>query len=157
MYSDEFSRFAEIEYCQAKKELERLLDLWDDAMWYHSEVSGFQKWKAPWYVSFPGSSVEMYSQNHLKEGKSYAFYYTGTVEDAAPLPPMIVFAELQPARDLCDAKKAQLRAAYDWAPGGARYEGHLQSEGAKAYVLLSDKREKRDDSRDASTGNGTGL
>ena len=156
MYHDEFARFAEIEYSNAKKELERLLDLWDDAMWYHSEVSGFQKWKEPWYTNFPGSKVEMYSQNHLKED-SYKFYYIGVVENAAQLPPMIVYAELQPARDLCDAKKEQLRAAYDWAPGGAKYEGHLQSEGARAYVLLSDKREKRDDSRDASAGNGIGL
>jgi hypothetical protein len=143
---DEFTKFAEAEYYQAKKEVERLEDLWEDARWYHSEVAEFKKWSPPWYTSFPGSLVEMFSQNHIKES-TYEYYYRGAVEMAPLLPPMIVYAELQPARELRDLKFVQLKAASDWAPGGPKYNEHLQSEGAIAYALLSNKTKNDSDSR----------
>lgn len=159
MFDEEFSRFAEMEYYEAKKELERLEDLWDDAKWYHSEVSTFKNWKAPWYTSFPGSSVEMYSQDHTSEDP-YDFYYIGTVENAPELPPMIVYSEIQLARALYDTKREQLQATHDWAPGGAKYAVHLESEGAKAYAFLSDKFKKEDGIRqgrgEATRGDGHG-
>lgn len=138
MFSDEFVKFAELEFYNAQKEVERLEDLWDDARWYNSEVQAFFKWKGPWYISYPESLVEMFSHDHLRES-NYEYYYRGAIESAPLLPPMIVYSELQPARELRDLKRKQLSALQDWAPGGKMYESHLQSEGAKAYSLLSNK------------------
>ena len=143
MFSDEFVKFAELEFYNAQKEVERLEDLWDDAMWYNSEVQAFFNWKGPWYTSSPESVVEMFSQDHLHES-NYEYYYRGTIDSAPLLPPMIVYSELQPARELRDLKRKQLSALQDWAPGGKMYELHLQSEGAKAYSLLSNKLESNE-------------
>lgn len=54
---------------------------------------------------------------------------------------MIVYAELELARaPVPSHNKEQLRNAYEWGPGGYKYETHSEtSEGAKAYRLLSEQ------------------
>jgi hypothetical protein len=139
-FCNDFTVYAEREYSKAMMEYKQLVDLWDEARWYHSEIVAFHKWRDPWFVNFPGSAVEMYGQVHTDQESRGKLYYLGPIEDAPLLPPEIVYVELKIARELCDAARAQLTAAHDWAPEGAHYAELLRTgEGVKAYNLLSDQ------------------
>ena len=142
MFDEEYTRWATREHSNALCELQRLESLLEDVSWYQFEISA-RGWRAPWHTSFPGSVVELYSQVYIdlgfREIGTFPVYYYGAVEHAPPVPPMIVYAELELARALCRATKAQLRNAYEWAPGGHLYAIHSEtSDGAKAYRLLSE-------------------
>ena len=143
MFDEEYTRWATREHSNALLEVQRLESLMEDVSWYQFEIAA-KGWQTPWHTSFPGSVVELYSQVYIdlgfREIGTFPVYYYGPVESAPQLPPMIVYAELELARDLCRVTKEQLRNAYEWAPGGDKYEIHTEtSEGAKAYRLLSEE------------------
>ena len=161
MFDEEFTRWATREHNNALCEVQRLESLMEDVSWYQFEISA-RGWRAPWHTSYPGSVVELYSQVYIDLGHreigTFPVYYYGPIETAPPLPPMIVYAELELAREVCRATKEQLQNAYEWAPGGNKYELHLEtSDGAKAYRLLSEQKPVYDNSAGASRGDGSGL
>jgi hypothetical protein len=157
-FCDEFATWAEREYSRAMMEYKQLVDLWEEARWYHSEVASFHRWRSPWFVNFPGSAVEMYGQVHTDQDSYGKIYYYGPIEEAPLLPPLIVYSELKIARELCDAAHAQLSAAHDWAPDGAHYAELLHTgEGVRAYNLLSDQTRLNAKCSGASGADGTRL
>ena len=165
MFDEEFTRWATREHSNALCEVQRLESLMEDVSWYQFEISA-RGWKTPWHTSFPGSVVELYSQVYrlievphgVREIGCFPVYYYGPVETAPPVPPMIVYAELELARDVCRATKEQLRNAYEWAPGGYKYEFHSEtSDGAKAYRLLSEQKPVYDTTAGPSSSDGSGL
>ena len=157
-FCDEFAVYAEREYSKAIMEYKQLVDLWEEARWFYSEVASFHTWRAPWFVNFPGSAVEMYGQVHTDQDSYGKLYYYGPIEEAPLLPPQIVYSELQIARELCDAARAQLSAAHDWAPDGAHYAELLRTgEGVRAYNLLSDQTLTYAKCSSASGADGTRL
>lgn len=161
MFDEEFTRWATREHSNALCEVQRLESLMEDVSWYQFEINA-KGWRAPWHTSFPGSVVELYSQVYIDIGNreigTFPVYYYGPVETAPQVPPMIVYAELELAREVCRATKEQLRNAYEWAPGGNKFELHAKtSDGAKAYRLLSEQMPVYADSAGASSGDGSGL
>lgn len=161
MFDEEFSRWAALEHSKALCEVQRLESLMEDVSWYQFEISA-KGWRAPWHTSFPGSVVELYSQVYIdlgfREIGTFPVYYYGPVETAPPVPPMIVYTELELARELCRATKDQLRNAHEWAPGGYKYEEHSEtSEGAKAYRLLSEQLPAYASPTNTSSSDGSGL
>ena len=139
MFDEEYTSWARREHSNALLEVQRLESLMEDVSWYQFEIAA-KGWQTPWHTSFPGSVVELYSQVYIdlgfREIGTFPVYYYGPVDSAPQVPPMIVYAELELARDLCRVTKEQLRNAYEWAPGGYKYETHSEtSEGAKAYRL----------------------
>jgi hypothetical protein len=161
MYDEEFTQWAQREHRNALGEVQRLESLMEDVSWYQFEISA-RGWRAPWHTSFPGSVVELYSQVYIdlgfREIGTFPVYYYGPVETAPPVPPMIVYTELELAREVCRATKEQLRNAYEWAPGGSKCEFHSEtSDGAKAYRLLSEQLPVYDTGAGPSSSDGTGL
>ena len=121
-------RFEE-EFFYARQEYVRLGNLFRDVCWYNFETE-CRKWNAPWRPSDPDSFVHLFAhryklqwnRRHLRESACFPCYYTGPVSDAPPLPPQIVLAELEQAKQYMEACRSQTSAPIDWAPGGAKYE-----------------------------------
>jgi hypothetical protein len=160
MFDEEYTSWARREHSNALLEVQRLESLMEDVSWYQFEIAA-KGWQTPWHTSFPGSVVELYSQVYIdlgfREIGTFPVYYYGPVDSAPQVPPMIVYAELELARDLCRITKEQLRNAYEWAPGGSKYETHSEtSEGARAYRLLSEETPVYD-TTGASSSDGSGL
>lgn len=118
------------EYERAVKEHERLKYLYTDVCWYYFETK-CRTWTHPWPQSILDSRIELSGAVYLDHGRRgevigefgrFPTYYYGTVKDAPLLPPKIVFNELQSARQYMLECEENCKAAYDWAPGGVKYE-----------------------------------
>jgi hypothetical protein len=124
-YTDRFER----EYRDAKTEYLRLASLFDECCWYHFETA-CRGWQAPWRATEAESHIELHGmQFHRKwnrgcliEHGRFPMWYEGPVRDAPLLPPQIVQKELEDAKAYMEACATQVRAPYEWAPGGSLYE-----------------------------------
>ena len=112
------------DYKQSRIEVKQLTALYKDVCWYNFETT-CRSWKAPWHISWEESPISLQK------------YYTGSIRDAPPLPPEIVFVELQNAVAYMQHMRKQRYAPYDYAPGGREYERLLRhSPGVAAYDTL---------------------
>jgi len=129
---DERERYTAIfsfESNRAQQEVFRLRELLTDVLWYNFETE-CRKWKHPWRQSSPESELHLMAPSYelvnrngvLVESGTYNVYFQGMVWEAPPLPVQIVTRELKAAEAYMRACKEQERAAYDWAPGGPKYE-----------------------------------
>ena len=124
-YCDRFER----EYRDAQCEFTRLSQLFTDVCWYNHEVA-CREWQDPWRPSFPLSEIELqgmtfkrkWCRGKLIEHGHFPVWYRGTVADAPVLPPHIVWRELREAEAYMRACETQMRAPYEWAPGGVLYK-----------------------------------
>ena len=131
------------EYRNACDEFEFLSSLFRDCCWYNFETV-CRNWEEPWHESWAGSHTQLHGiraliKNHALH-LTYPIWYRGTIKDAPPLPPLIIYKELQDAKAYMLYMKEQRWAPYDYAPGGHKYEKLLRyGEGVKAYTELSSK------------------
>ena len=131
------------EYCKVRDEYEFLLSLFRDCCWYNFETV-CRNWEEPWHTSWAGSHTQLcgiraQTVNNTLD-LSYPIWYRGAIRDAPPLPPLIIYKELQDAKAYMLYMKEQRWAPYDYAPGGHKYEKLLRyGEGVKAYTELSSK------------------
>jgi len=137
---DEMFNTFDLEYKAARREFQQLSVLFREVCWYSFETK-CRNWDTPWYVSWGGSTTTQYG--HVfdeKNGKvraRFPLWYNGPVSDAPPLPPDIVYVELQAARAHMCALKESRYAPYDYAPGGRKYEALVRDgTGVADYNLL---------------------
>lgn len=115
------------EYERAVKEHERLKLLYTDVCWYYFETK-CRTWTHPWPQSILDSHIELsgavYGAHGRRGGEFGIFptYYCGPVRDAPPLPPKIIFKELQNAKEYMLECEENCKAPYQWAPGGVLYD-----------------------------------
>ena len=132
------------EFADAMREYQALLNLYKDVCWYNFETHA-RTWQEPWHESFALSPIAFHGvsvkhewkHGRLREIGHFPLYYSGPIKDAPPLPPMIIYEELKQAEEYSKWAHEQQWAAYDWAPGGHKYEKLVrESEGAQAYHAL---------------------
>lgn len=147
---NEFHKQFASEYRHAVDEFYRLQSLFQDVCWYNFETK-CKTWQRPWHPSLPDSVIVLsghrikryWKDGRLAECGEFPIYYVGSVQDAPSLPPEIVLRELKEAEEYMKFMDEQVTAAWDWAPGGCKYEMHIKnSAGAKAYATLSNGHDK---------------
>lgn len=136
------------EYNNAVDEFLRLQALFKDVCWFNFETK-CRTWKRPWHPSLGASIIVLNGhriRKHWKNGRlveigEFPIYYAGVVAEAPSVPPEIMLSEIKQAYDYMKFMEEQVTAAWDWAPGGCKYEKHVrESEGAKVYATLSNAR-----------------
>lgn len=162
---DEYHELFSKEYRFLAEEHKRLQQLLKEVAWYHFETVA-RHWKQPWPESFGGSSIMLHGQRFIRtrsrgrmcETGTFPVYYSGTVADAPPLPPMIVLNELKLSYEALKAAEMNCSAPYDYAPGGREYEKTVrESLGVQLYNSLSSKVQDGDERERNSSKVGTGL
>lgn len=125
LVQDEYCDLFRKEHACAMDEYLRLSDLFNDVCWYNFETV-CRTWKSPWRASTPDSNVKLHGHRYRKWGcgecSTFPIYYQGLVTQAPGLPPELVLHELRDAFDYMVECEQQITAAYDWAPGGVKYE-----------------------------------
>ncbi|AUD57319.1 hypothetical protein [Pleurochrysis sp. endemic virus 2] len=101
----------------AQQEYANLLRLYKSACWYNFEIACLS-WKHPWHTTDPNSSLHLRSDNTV--------WFTGTVNDAPTLPLLILQNEIELAHAHMRYCEQSKNAAFDWAPGGCKYDQLLQ-------------------------------
>ena len=126
----------EKEHTRACDEVNELTALFKEACWYNFETS-CSHWEQPWHKSWGGSYVQMIGRRPMRRGQRPLVWYSGPVSDAPPLPPIIIYRELQQAREYRNFMREQMVAPHTFAPGGREYEKLLrESDGVKEYDRL---------------------
>lgn len=118
----------ETEMQAAKLEYERLQGLFKDVCWYYFETQ-CRYWQRPWPLSLPGSPIELNGiciETCVRNGRereigTFPIYYSGAVEHAPQLPPVVIFNELRIAAEYLQFCRDNCTAPHDWAPGGRKY------------------------------------
>lgn len=125
----------------ADEEVMRLQELFRCACWYNFETQ-CKKWVYPWYetvrdsnIMLEGACYELHDRHgHTIEIGRFPTWYSGSIENAPPLPIQIVKAELAEAKAyaaLCESRETD---AYEYAPGGKAYEQLLENgEGVRLF------------------------
>ena len=109
-------------------------------------------------MSARGSLLELHGSRFTRakrgrEHSDYPVYYSGPVEDAPYLPPTVIFRECTLAAEDLERARDQIHAAFDWAPGGAKYEWLREhGEGARAYKVLYSKQQAATNGQQCRTG-----
>ncbi len=149
---DEYNEHFTWEHHRLSEEYSRLKELLHDVIWYNFETVA-RTWHSPWPESIGDSRLELHAHRYYRirnrsgrwsEKSEHPFYYEGSVDNAPPLPPAIIFEELKLVRKALEVVEASCAAPYEWAPGGRLYEQMLrESDGVAAYDQLSSKVEKK--------------
>ena len=121
-------RFA-LEHKMAQDEFLRLSLLFKDVCWYNFETIA-KNWRAPWPPTEMDSDVELlgmsftqhWNRGALYEHGTFPAWYRGPIRDAPSMPPQILLSEMLEAKRYMKHCKEQITAAYDWAPGGSKYD-----------------------------------
>jgi hypothetical protein len=137
---DEYHEIFYREYLEARAEYVRLCTLFKDAAWYNFETV-CRSWNQPWAPTHDDSGLTLMGvrveiirkRGHAREKVTFPTYYSGTLRDAPRLPPQIIMAEMDAARDYMHECQKRTDAPYDWAPGGDEYQ-RLVREGESARV-----------------------
>ena len=120
------------EYEDAKREHERLSDLFKDVCWYNFDTWG--KWwgKRKRFVFLHGHRYRQMRPRQTftshrgaswySEMAEFPLYYEGPADEAPRLPPALVMKEGEMARKHMEECRDLMNGPLDWAPGGARYE-----------------------------------
>ena len=109
------------EYTAAHSELEQLNFLYRELVWSNYEVK-IGKERGATTVA-----LHTHVHDHGRRTLTFPIYYYGSVEQAPVVPPIIVLKELYSAEKYVEAIKEQMNAAYDWAPGGDKYNLHMRT------------------------------
>ena len=81
--------------------------------------------------------MQMIGRRPMRRGQRPLVWYSGPVSDVPPLPPIIIYRELQQAREYRNFMREQMVAPHTFAPGGREYEKLLrESDGVKEYDRL---------------------
>ena len=118
----------EDEFHAAQMECNRLQKLFKDVCWYNFETQ-CQHWNRPWPTSWPASPIALHGvriEINTRNGRDretghFPIYFEGSIQDAPPLPPIIILTEMRAAAAYLEECRTQCSAPYDWAPGGSRY------------------------------------
>ena len=128
-------------YDQLLVEELRLKALLRDVTWYHFKTV-VRDWARPWPKSVGESPVllrgvkviQINKRGRTRETCTYPVYYGGSVSEAPPLPPTIIWNEITEIAEEIERARLQYLAPYEWAPGGRLYEQMLrESPGVQAF------------------------
>ena len=109
------------EYTAAHNELEQLNFMYKELVWYNYEVKVGKERGATRVI------LHTHIHDHGRRTLTFPIYYFGSVEGAPVVPPMTVLKELYSAEKYMQEVKEQMTAAYDWAPGGDKYNQHIKT------------------------------